>query len=166
MGAALKKGEAALKKFRAHAAKLAKMSAAERKKLLAELAKQKTGKKNLSAAEKKAAAEDAKMKNLRQQADAALNAAVNVAKKTGDKGKVKAAKDKAHALYRKMVDEKIRVASVHHEVFSARAALGKIAKMVEKEIGAAKKVATKEAGALKQVAGERFKVAEHKLKAA
>jgi len=162
--AALKKGEAALKKFRAHAAKLAKMSAAERKKLLAELAKQKTGKKNLSAAEKKAAAEDAKMKNLRQQADAALNAAVNVAKKTGDKAKVKAAKDKAHALYRKMVDEKIRVASVHHDVFSARAALGKISKMVEKEIAAAKKVATKEAGALKQVAGERYKVAEHKLK--
>merc|ERR1711981_1127314 len=147
--AALKKGEAALKKFRAHAA---------------ELAKQKTGKKNLSAAEKKAAAEDAKTKNLRQQADAALNAAVNVAKKTGDKGKVKVAKDKAHALYRKMVDEKIRVASVHHDVFSARAALGKISKMVEKEIAAAKKVATKEAGALKQVAGERYKVAEHKLK--
>jgi len=164
--AALKKGESALKRFRAHAARLAKMSAAERKKLLAELGKQKAGKKKLSAAEKKAAAEDAKMKHLRGQADAALNEAVNVAKKTGDKAKVKAAKDKAHALYRKMVDEKIRVASVHHEVFSARAALGKIAKMVEKEIGAAKKVATKEAGALKKVAGERYKVAEHKLKGA
>merc|ERR1711934_1233790 len=156
--AALKKGESALKRFRAHAARLAKMSAAERKKLLAELGKQKAGKKKLSAAE------DAKMKHLRGQADAALNEAVNVAKKTGDKAKVKAAKDKAHALYRKMVDEKIRVASVHHDVFSARAALGKISKMVEKEIAAAKKVATKEAGALKQVAGERYKVAEHKLK--
>merc|ERR1711934_1315537 len=43
--AALKKGESALKRFRAHAARLAKMSAAERKKLLAELGKQKAGKK-------------------------------------------------------------------------------------------------------------------------
>merc|ERR1711988_756834 len=164
--AALKRGEAALAKVRANAARLAKLSGKERAKLLAELAKQKTGKKKLSTAEKKAAEEDRRMKHMRAQADAALLKAVDVAKKTGDKGKIKVAKDKAHGLYRKMVDEKIRIATVHHEVIAARKELAKISALVEKEIGAAKKVAQKEASALKTVAQERANVAGHKLKEA
>lgn len=162
--AALKRGEKALAAARAQAAKLAKLSGKERAKLLAELAKQKGGKKTLSDAEKKAAQEDASMKHLRGQADAAMQKAVEIAKTTGEKGKVRAAKDKAHALYRKMVDEKIRVAGVHHKVVTAKKELAKISAEVEKEIAAAKKVAQKEAGALKTVALDREKVADSKLK--
>lgn len=156
---ALKRGEKALAKMRAEAARLAKMSAAERAKLKAELLKQKNGQGKLSAAQKAAAHDVQKWKELRQKAQAATSHAVTVARDTGDKAKVSSAKTKAHRLYTEMVNEKVRVAAAHHKVISARQALAKLSKEVEKEIGMAKTTAEKESSALKKVAADRHRIA-------
>jgi len=163
---ALKRGEEALAKMRAEAARLAKMSAAERGKLKAALLKQKGGQKGLSAAQKAAAADVQKWKELKSKAQAATSKAVTVARDTGDKVKIASAKSKAHKLYTRMVDEKVRVAAAHHKVITARAALAKLSKEVEKEIGVAKKTAGDEAVALKKVAKDRHTIAVAALKEA
>merc|ERR1712216_150615 len=98
--------------------------------------KQKKGQKGLDAAQKAAAKDVQKWKELRQKADAATSNAVTVARDSGDKAKISSAKTKAHGLYTKMVDEKVRVAAAHHKV-----------------------IAGKEATALKKVAGDRHTIA-------
>merc|ERR1712100_637080 len=119
--------------MRAEAARLAKMSAAERGKLKAALLKQKGGQKGLSTAQKAAAADVQKWKELKSKAQAATSKAVTVARDTGDKVKIASAKSKAHKLYTGMVDEKVRVAAAHHKVITARAALAKLSKKVAKD---------------------------------
>lgn len=163
---ALKRGEKALSLVRGNAARIAKMSGKERAALLAQLSKQKGGKNKVNKAERREREEQAKAKHLRGQADRAMAKAVRVAKSTGDKSKITSAKAKAHTLYTKMVNEKVRIASVHHYVTSAKKALGKISKAVEKEIGIAKETAKREAQALRDVAKARENVAHHKKKEA
>lgn len=161
---ALKRGEAALAKMRARAARLAKMSAEERAKLKAVLAKQKAGHKKLRDAERTAAEKAKHLQNLREQADAATAEAVRIAKESGDTAQVNSAKKKAHDLYIKMVNEKVKIASAHHAVMIARKSLTKLSSAVSKEIGIAKVKAEKEAGALKSVATERQHIAVSKVK--
>merc|ERR1711988_975641 len=161
---ALKRGEAALAKMRARAARLAKMSAEERAKLKAVLAKQKAGHKKLRDAERNAAEKAKHLQNLREQADAATAEAVRIAKESGDTAQVNSAKKKAHDLYIKMVNEKVKIASAHHAVMIALKSLTKLSSAVSKEIGIAKVKAEKEAGALKSVATERQHIAVSKVK--
>merc|ERR1712091_473644 len=143
---ALKRGADALAKVRANAARIAKLSGKERAKLLKELGIQKKDKAKLSAAQEK----DAK--------------AVHIQRTTGNKGEVTSYKAKAHSLYHKMVDEKLRIAAIHHAVVTARLELAKISKIVEKEIGIAKETAKREGAALRDVAISTENVASHKMK--
>merc|ERR1711998_684886 len=147
---ALKRGADALAKVRANAARIAKLSGKERAKLLKELGIQKKD---------KAAKAKKNMDTLRAQADAALAKAVHIQRTTGNKGEVTSYKAKAHSLYHKMVDEKLRIAAIHHAVVTARLELAKISKIVEKEIGIAKETAKREGAALRDVAISRENVA-------
>jgi len=101
---------------------------------------------------------------LRKQADAAMKKAVDLAGATGDEVQVAAAKDKAHGLYRKMVDEKIRVASVRRMVVDAQKKLASVSAEVEKLIEKAKATATAEADALKRVAQQHEAALSHAMK--
>jgi len=161
---ALKRGADALAKVRANAARIAKLSGKERAKLLKELGIQKKDKAKLSAAQEKDAKAKKNMDTLRAQADAALAKAVHIQRTTGNKGEVTSYKAKAHSLYHKMVDEKLRIAAIHHAVVTARLELAKISKIVEKEIGIAKETAKREGAALRDVAISRENVASHKMK--
>merc|ERR1712110_1078966 len=95
-----------------------------------------------------------------------MEKAVQVAQTSGDQSAVSAARDKAHRLYREMVDEKIKVAGLHHQVTVRNNELTKISQEVEKGIGVAKKKADDEAGALKTLAKDRADVAQVKLQQA
>merc|ERR1712216_757680 len=161
---ALKRGADALAKVRANAARIAKLSGKERAKLLKELGIQKKDKAKLSAAQEKDAKAKKNMDTLRAQADAALAKAVHIQRTTGNKGEVTSYKAKAHSLYHKMVDEKLRIAAIHHAVVTARLELAKISKIVEKEIGIAKETAKREGAALRDVAISTENVASHKMK--
>jgi len=163
---ALKKAEATLKTSQQMAKKLAGASKGARAKLLAELNKQKASKKIVTDLQKKAANERKDFSQLRRDANAAEQKAVDVASTTSDLAKVGAAKDAAHKAYSKMVDEKVNVAAMNHKVTEANKALTKVSQLVEKEIVAAKKVANKEAMELKKVAKNRADVANAKLQEA
>merc|ERR1712178_297805 len=144
----------------------AKNSAKTRQSLLSQLARQKAAKEKADKAQKKATSLDKDLVKMRREADLAMEKAVQVAQTSGDRSAVSAAKDKAHRLYREMVDEKIKVAGLHHQVTVKNNVLTKISQEVEKGIGGAKKKAADEAGALKTLAQERADVAQIKLKEA
>lgn len=152
-----------LAQARGKAGDIAKQSSTVRSDLLEGLARQKAGKEQLAAAKEKAAAEDKGLATLRVQADAAMKKAVDLAGATGDEVQVAAAKDKAHSLYRKMVDEKIRVASVRRTVVDAQKKLAAVSAEVEKLIEKAKATASAEADALKQVAHQHEAALNHAM---
>jgi hypothetical protein len=164
--AAIRRSGAALTKARDKAASFAKQSSVERGKLLAELKKQKGAKGKLDKINAKAAAEDKDLDSMRRNADAAMKKAVDLARTSGSDSRVSAAKDKAHSLYRKMVDVKVQVATLHHEVSGAQKELDAISQVVAKEIQHAKKTAQTEANSLKEVAKDRTTVAAKKLQEA
>jgi len=159
----LSASDSALVKARRKAGDIATKSAQVRTQLLAGLAKQKAGKQNVVDAKKRAAAEDQGLVTLHKQADAAMQDAVKLAGATGDEGQVSAAKQKAHSLYRKMVDEKIRIASVHRQVVEAQTSLAKVSSEVEKMIHDAKGTANAEAEALRKVARARTQMSKYNL---
>lgn len=147
----LKEGEAAVRQARQKAVDIASQSARLRTQLQKGLATQKKRQQELAGAKQNAAAADNGLSAMRQKADDAMKNAVKVAGATGDESKVATAKEAAHSLYRTMVDQKIKIASVHRQVVVAKDALALVAAKVEKQLLAAKKTADKEANALRMV---------------
>ena len=160
---ALKRGINALNRARGKAGDIAKRSATMKSRLEQGLAMQKRRTKRLAEAKQRASNVDETLLKLRKEADAAMQNAVKVAGETGDSAEVSAAKDRAHSLYRNMVDEKIRVASIHREVIEAQKQLAESSKEVERQISDAKKTATGEASALKEVSAARRDLSRAKL---
>jgi len=163
---ALREKEKRLASVQSKARGFAQSSAKGRKSLLTALARQKTAKEKADQAQKKAASLDKDLVKMRREADSAMEKAVQVAQTDGDQSAVSAAKDKAHRLYREMVDEKIKVATLHHQVAVKNNELTKVSQEVEKGITVAKKKADNEAGALKILAADRAGVARAKLEEA
>ena len=156
---ALQQGEEAVQKARRKAGEIASQSASVRTQLLKGLATQKQRTQELAITKQKAAAADKGLADMRREADDAMKHAVKVAGATGDQSKVAAAKETAHSLYRKMVDQKIKIASAHRQVLEAKKNMAAISAQVEKQLSKAKKTANSEAAALRQVSNVRKQVA-------
>jgi len=142
---------------------MADASKKERSKLVTDLKVQKDAKGKVLAAEKKVNDAKAKLASSKDADIEAMKQAVATAKSSDDKAAVSKAKDKAHAEYRKVLDQKINVATTERKVPAAKKVLTKKTEKVEVAIHETKKVAEKEALKLKEVADERLKVATGKL---
>merc|ERR1712054_104976 len=162
----IKAKEAALVQAQGKAKELAGESKKQRTKLVADLKVQKAAKKKVQAADKKVDEAKAKLNSLKGADEKAMADAVQKAKTPDSKTAVSAAKNKAHKEYRKVLDQKISVATTERAVPKAKKVLQKETAKVEVAIDKTKKVAIKESDQLKKVATDKLKVLQGKLKKA
>merc|ERR1711907_55674 len=156
----------ALEEAKAAAASMATASGKERTHMLSLLSQQKTSKSTLHELKIAAHKVSREMRDLKIKADRATEAAVEVARNTGDQAQVDAAKKAAHDLYQQYVDYEVKMASAQRKVHEAKSALTKVTTMVESEIRTAKSTANSEARALKKVASRKMDVATERKKQA
>merc|ERR1711937_663579 len=154
----------ALEEAKAAAASMATSSGKERTHMLSLLSQQKTSKSTLHELKTAAHKVSREMRDLKIKADRATEAAVEVARNTGDQAQVDAAKKAAHDLYQQYVDYEVKMASAQRKVHEAKSALTKVTTMVESEIRTAKSTANSEARALKKVASRKMDVATERKK--
>merc|ERR1711998_564591 len=131
----------ALEEAKAAAASMATSSGKERTHMLSLLSQQKTSKSTLHELKIAAHKVSREMRDLKIKADRATEAAVEVARNTGDQAQVDAAKKAAHDLYQQYVDYEVKMASAQRKVHQAKSALTKVTTMVESEIRTAKSTA-------------------------
>jgi len=155
----IKTATTALESAKSAAASMAKKSGSERSSMLTLVSKQKHSKTTLHNLKQEAHKVASEMRDLKVKADRATEAAVELARRTSDAGKVSEAKRKAHDLYQQYVDYEVKMATAQRKVHVAKTELSKITTLVETEITKAKATAEHEAIALKKVATEKMNVA-------
>jgi hypothetical protein len=155
----IKSATTALESAKSAAGSMAAKSGSERSKMLKLVSKQKVSKTTLHTLKQEAHKVASEMRDLKVKADRATEAAVQLARQTGDMKKVGKAKMKAHDLYQQYVDYEVKMATAQRKVHVAKTELSKITTLVETEITRAKATAEHEAAALKKVATQKMDVA-------
>merc|ERR1711966_104839 len=140
----IKSATTALESAKSAAGSMAAKSGSERSKMLKLVSKQKISKTTLHTLKQESHKVASEMRDLKVKADRATEAAVQLARQTGDMKKVSKAKMKAHDLYQQYVDYEVKMATAQRKVHVAKTELSKITTLVETEITRAKATAEHE----------------------